>query len=148
MIERRPAPVGNRECKEIRDEDCSSKFRGLIMDKSNLILNEQKPTDDGGEKGILIYSPTDTNTKRQIKGVDSLNECETRRIKLTELILWCVKPKLFLGRGPQAKWFVGFIRRWIWRNSIGIRRRWGAVQCSVKWMRYYYKRMRAFVSHN
>lgn len=36
----------------------------------------------------------------------SLNEHETRRIKLTELVLWSVKPTLFLGRGPKAKWFV------------------------------------------
>lgn len=36
----------------------------------------------------------------------SLKDLETRRIKLTELILWWMRPKLFLGRGPQAKWFV------------------------------------------
>jgi hypothetical protein len=54
--------------------------------------------------------------------VHGLNECETRRTKLTELILRCVKPKLFLGRGQKAKWFVAFIRRCLWRISIGIRK--------------------------
>lgn len=59
-----------------------------------------------GEEEDTYPSPTEANTKRQIMDQASLKEHETRRIKVDELELWCVKPKVFLGRGSVAKWFV------------------------------------------
>ena len=73
------------------------------------LSNEQKPAIPEARRRYLSSVNSRSCTAQYFRaamGQESVNEGETRRDELILRHRCGVKPKLFLGRGQEAKWFV------------------------------------------